>query len=112
MVKTRTKFKRRTILRLLPFERKAKKATSFFRIPKKLQHFINKYKKKLGIKNDQDFIYYILVEYIRQQEKMLTSAELIDLKKSIIKIQNWKKITKGEIKKKLKLIEKPKNPIF
>ena len=112
MVKAKVKFKRRTILRPLPFERKAKKTTSFFRIPKKLQYFINKYKKRLGIKNDQDFIYYILVEYIRQQERTLTSAELIDLKKSVIRAQNWKKITQGEIKKKLKLIEKPKDPIF
>lgn len=98
-------------MKFLPFEKKAQNTESFFRIPRKLQYFINKYKKKLGIKRDQDFIYYILVEYIRQQER-LTNEELIEIRKSILKAQNWKKLTNEKIGKRIKQIEKPKNPIF
>jgi len=98
-------------LKFLPFEKKAQNTESFFRIPRKLQYFINKYKKKLGIKRDQDFIYYILVEHIRQQER-LTNEELIEIRKSILKAQNWKKLTNEKIGKRIKQIEKPKNPIF
>lgn len=98
-------------MKFLPFEKKAQNTESFFRIPRKLQYFINKYKKKLGIKRDQDFIYYILVEHIRQQER-LTNEELIEIRKSILKAQNWKKLTNEKIGKRIKQIEKPKNPIF
>ena len=113
-------------MRKLFFERKIQYERGYFRIPKKLQFFVNKLKKKLKIANDQDFVYYVLIDYLQKNLNSISNEDLLELRKTrfrklgtvkkMLEVSGGKKDkvprTRAKKKKRKKPQRKPFEPLY